>query len=390
VTEHPLAPAVRAALHQVIDPELQRPITDLGMVDDIEIDGSGFVRVKVLLTTAGCPLRTRIAADVEAAVSAVEAVTGVAVEMGIMNDDQRAAVRHVLGAGPVHDVPFNRAGNLTRVIAIASGKGGVGKSSITANLACALADLGQSVGVLDADVYGHSIPDLLGVEDGDGPSQVEGVDLILPLEIKGLKVMSIGMMKPDREQVIAWRGPIVARALEQFLTDVYWGDLDFLLVDLPPGTGDVALTIGQTLPNADVIVVTTPQQAATEVAERAGTMAGLMQQRVIGVVENMSYLEAECPHCGQAQRIDLFGSGGGQAVAAALTARLGYDVPLLAEIPLERDWRAASDAGLPLVTVNGRKTSAAAVIGLAERLATTKRGLAGKRLTVTPTTKLSS
>jgi ATP-binding protein involved in chromosome partitioning len=383
-TENPLAAPVRAALQTVIDPELRRPITDLGMVDDIQIDGSGFVLVKVLLTTAGCPLRTRITADVEAAVDAVEGVTGVAVEMSVMSDEQRAALRQTLGAGPAREVPFARADNLTRVIAIASGKGGVGKSSITVNLACALARLGHSVGLIDADVYGHSVPDLLGVPDGDGPTEIEGMDMVLPLEIQGLKVMSIGMMKPDRDQVVAWRGPIVSRALEQFLTDAYWGDLDFLLIDLPPGTGDVALSMGQALPNSEVIVVTTPQQAATDVAERAGTMAGIMHQKVIGVIENMSYLDVACEHCGQRSRVDLFGRGGGAAVAARLTERLGYDVPLLAEVPLDQEWRAAGDAGTPAVTLDAPLPSAAAIQGLAERLAETKRGLAGFRLNLNP------
>ncbi|MDR1512328.1 MAG: Mrp/NBP35 family ATP-binding protein [Propionibacteriaceae bacterium] len=384
-TEHPLAPKVRAALRQVQDPELRRPITDLGMVDSVQIDGSGFVAVKVLLTTAGCPLRVRITADVEEVVGAVEGVTGVAVELGVMDDEQRGALRSVLSGGsPVHENPFARADSLTRVIAVASGKGGVGKSSVTANLACALAGLGLNVGLLDADVYGHSIPDLLGVPEGEGPTQVEGVDIIIPLEIQGLKVMSIGMMKPDREQVVAWRGPIVSRSVEQFLTDVYWGDLDFLLIDLPPGTGDVALSIGQSLPNSEVVVVTTPQQAATEVAERAGTMASLMHQKIIGVVENMSHLMVECPDCGRSQRVDVFGSGGGARVAESLTRRLGYDVPLLAEIPLDLDWRAAGDAGTPLVTLNSSRPSAAAVSGLAQRLAATKRGLAGRRLDLNP------
>jgi ATP-binding protein involved in chromosome partitioning len=385
LAESPLGPGVRAALHTVLDPELRRPITDLGMVDGVEIGADGRVGVRILLTTGGCPLRVHIVEAVQDAVGAVEGVTDVNVAVGVMDDEQRAALRNVLtGGAPARENPFTRSGNLTRVIAIASGKGGVGKSSITANLAVALARLGHSVGLIDADVYGHSIPDLLGVAEGVGPTQIEGVDMILPVEILGLKVMSIGMMKPDRDQVVAWRGPVVSRSLDQFMTDVYWGDLDYLLIDLPPGTGDVALSIGQTLPNSEVIVVTTPQPAATEVAERAGTMAGLLHQKVIGVVENMSYLEVTCPHCGQAHREDLFGAGGGAAVAARLTERLGYDVPLLAQLPLERDWRAASDAGTPLVSLDSDQASAAAIRGLAERIASTRRGLAGFRLGLTP------
>jgi ATP-binding protein involved in chromosome partitioning len=383
-TEHPLAPKVRAALHEVIDPELRRPITELGMVDDIAVDDNGLVRVRILLTTGGCPLRQHIVADVEDAVGAVAGVTTVAVEVGVMNEEQRAALRDVLGGGPGRDIPFTRPDNLTRVIAIASGKGGVGKSSIAVNLACALAQLGRKVGLLDADVYGHSIPDLMGIDPADGPTQIEGMDMILPVEARGVAVISIGMMKPDREQVVAWRGPVVDRAISQFLTDIYWGDLDYLLIDLPPGTGDVAIGLGQKLPNAEIIVVTTPQLAATEVAERAGTMAGIMRQKVIGVIENMSYLDTLCPHCSKTHRVDLFGSGGGQAVAGHLSQRLGYDVPLLAEVPLEPDYRAASDAGTPLVTIDATRPSAAALAGLAERLVTTRRGLAGLRLGLTP------
>jgi ATP-binding protein involved in chromosome partitioning len=367
-----------------MDPELNRPITDLGMVDAIAIHDDGRVLVRVLLTTGGCPLRNHIVADVEAAVGAVPEVTGVQVDVGVMDDEQRAALRATLSGSGGRDIPFTRPDNLTRVIAIASGKGGVGKSSIAVNLACALAQLGHKVGLLDADVYGHSVPDLMGIDPETGPTQIEGMDMILPVEARGVAVISIGMMKPDRDQVVAWRGPVVDRAINQFLTDVYWGDLDFLLIDLPPGTGDVAIGLGQKLPNAEIVVVTTPQQAAIEVAERAGTMAGIMQQKVIGVIENMSYLDTECPHCGRTHRVDLFGSGGGQTVAAHLTERLGYEVPLLAEVPLERDYRAASDAGLPLVSLDSTLPSAAALAGLAERLAATRRGLAGFRLGLTP------
>ncbi|MDR1078952.1 MAG: Mrp/NBP35 family ATP-binding protein [Propionibacteriaceae bacterium] len=383
--EHRLAGPVRASLHQVEDPELRRPITDLGMVDDIAIDDLDQVKVRLLLTTGGCPLRERLTADVRQAVLAVPGVSTVEVEVGVMSPEQRQALRDLLSdGGGQRDIPFTRPDNLTRVIAVASGKGGVGKSSITANLACALASLGLKVGLLDADVYGHSIPDLMGIEEGQGPTQVEGLDMILPVTVAGVEVISIGLMKPDRDQVVAWRGPVVDRSIAQFLTDVYWGDLDFLLIDLPPGTGDVAIGLGQKLPNAEVLVVTTPQVAATEVAERAGTMAGIMQQRVIGVIENMSYLELACPHCGQAQRIDLFGTGGGQAVAERLTQRLGYDVPLVAQIPLQEVWRTASDQGAPLVGLDPSQPAAAALIGLAELLASQRRGLAGFKLGLAP------
>lgn len=303
MSEHPLLPLVRAALHEVEDPEIRRPITDLGMVDEITINDAGQVYVKVLLTVAGCPMKAELTTRVANAVSTVEGATGVRVELGVMNDEQRAAMRQLLRGGQVERViPFAQPGNLTKVIAVASGKGGVGKSSVTVNLAVALAKLGRSVGILDADIYGHSVPDLLGLGDAR-PTPVE--DMIMPVPaIENLKVISVGMLKPSRDQVVAWRGPILDRALTQLLADVYWGDLDYLLVDLPPGTGDVAMSLGQKIPSSEVIVVTTPQLAASEVAERAGTMAHIMEQRVIGVVENMSWLETVCPKCDETHRME--------------------------------------------------------------------------------------
>ena len=365
---HPLLDPIRAALDTVIDPELGRPIADLGMVGEIDIDAEARVTVHIALTSAVCPLQHRLTEDVTQAVMSVDGVADVAVTMGVMDDQQREGLRTKL-RGPQRAIPFAQAGNTTRVIAVASGKGGVGKSSLTVNLACALVKLGKSVGLLDADIYGHSVPDLLGIGEDEGPTSIEGMDLILPVEAKGCKVMSIGMMKPSRDQVVAWRGPVVDRALQQFLADVYWGDLDFLLIDLPPGTGDIAIGLGQKLPDAEVIVVTTPQTAATEVAERAGTMASMMNQRVLGVVENMSYLDAACPHCGKAHRVDVFGTGGGQQVAATLTTRLGYEVPLLAEIPLEVGFRQSGDQGAPPVLTDPAQPAAAAIQSLAERLA---------------------
>jgi len=383
--ENPLLPLIRAALHEVQDPEIHRPLTDLGMVDDIRVDAHGHATVRILLTTGGCPLRDRLRNDVTAAVGAIGGVTGVTVDMGVMNAEQQGALRTMLRGGvPERDIPFAKATSHTRVLAIASGKGGVGKSSIAVNLALALAVKGHSVGLLDADVYGHSVPDLLGLAEDEGPTALEDVNLLLPVETQGIKVISVGMMKPSRDQVVAWRGPILDRALTQLLADVYWGDLDYLILDMPPGTGDIAISLGQKLPNAEVIVVTTPQQAATEVAERAGTMAGIMQQKVIGVVENMAYLDAMCPHCGKGHRVDVFGTGGGQRVAATLTERLGYDVPLLAEIPLEPDFRASCDAGTPLVMIDPTRPSAAAVVGLADRIAASRRSLIGQQLGVVP------
>ncbi len=383
--ENSLLPQIRAALHGVQDPEIHRPITDLGMVDTVSVDDHGHAVVRILLTTGGCPLRDRLRNDVTVAVSAVQGVSRVTVDMGVMNAEQQSALRAMLRGGvPERDIPFAKPTNHTRVLAIASGKGGVGKSSVAVNLALALAAKGRSVGLLDADVYGHSVPDLLGLAEDEGPTALEDVNLLLPVETQGIKVISVGMMKPSRDQVIAWRGPILDRALTQLLADVYWGDLDFLILDMPPGTGDIAISLGQRLPGAEVIVVTTPQQAATEVAERAGTMAGIMKQRVIGVVENMAYLETTCPHCGKSHRVDVFGTGGGQKVSAALTDRLGYDVPLLAEIPLELDFRAAGDAGTPLVGLDATRPSAAALVGLAERLIATRKTLVGQQLGVIP------
>ncbi len=383
--EHHLLPKIRAALHTVDDPEIHRPITDLGMVDTISVDDDSRVTVRILLTTGGCPLRDRLRNDVTAAVMGVDGVSAVRVDMGVMDEEQRSALRTMLRGGvPERDITFARATSRTRVIAVASGKGGVGKSSVTVNLALALAAQGLSVGLLDADVYGHSIPDMLGLDEDEGPTALEDVNMLLPVEVYGIKVISVGMMKPSRDQVVAWRGPILDRALTQLLADVYWGDLDYLLLDLPPGTGDIQISLGQKLPNAEVIVVTTPQQAAAEVSERAGTMAGIMKQKVIGVVENMAYLDVTCPHCDQPHRVDLFGSGGGQKVAAGLTGRLGYDVPLLAEIPLEPDFRAAGDAGTPLVMVDATRPSAAAIAGLAQRLSTTKKSLVGMQLGLSP------
>ena len=377
-----LASAVRTALAGVIDPEIHRPITELGMVDSVIAHPDGRVDVRVLLTIAGCPLQSTIEADVNAAVLGVEGVTALNLELGTMSDEQRAALKKQLRGGrDEREIPFAKAGNLTQVILIASGKGGVGKSSVTVNLAMALAGRGKRVGVLDADIYGHSIPQMLGLVDAN-PTSVDG--MILPVPAMGLTVISIGMLKERRDQVIAWRGPILDRALQQFLADVYWGDLDFLLVDLPPGTGDVALSLGQKLPNAEVIVVTTPQQASAEVAERAGTMASMFDQRVIGVVENMAYLNVSCPHCAQTHRVDVFGSGGGQAVASTLTERLGYEVTLLAEVPMDPAMATSGDVGVPLVATDAARPAAAVLDGLADRLASRKRSLAGLKLGVTP------
>ncbi|HEX8488668.1 MAG TPA: Mrp/NBP35 family ATP-binding protein [Propionibacteriaceae bacterium] len=380
--DHPFVPALSRALEQVNDPEIKRPITELGMVNAIDVGDGGRVRVEVLLTVSGCPLKDTLRRDVTAAALTVPGVTEVQVDLGVMSDEQRGQLRELLKGGQAErEIPFARADSLTQVIAVASGKGGVGKSSVTVNLAMALAAQGRTVGLLDADVYGHSVPAMLGVADAR-PTAVE--DMIMPVPTNGLKVISIGMLKPRRDQVVAWRGPILDRALTQMLADVYWGDLDFLLLDLPPGTGDVAISLGQKLPNAEVIVVTTPQEAAAEVAERAGTMASMMNQRVIGVVENMSYLAVTCSHCGTEHRYDVFGSGGGESTAQKLSARLGYAVPLLGQIPLDPELRVGGDDGVPIVVAAPDRPAAVALTALAERLAKKGRGLLGKQLGLAP------
>ncbi|GHJ59627.1 iron-sulfur cluster carrier protein [Nocardioides sp. OK12] len=378
---------VQAALATVNDPEIKRPITDLGMVDTVEISETGVVTLTVLLTVAGCPLKDTITRDVTAAVGKVPGVTDVALTLGVMSDEQRAGLKETLSGGKAQrEIPFAQPGSLTKVFAIASGKGGVGKSSVTVNLALAMAKSGLKVGIVDADIYGHSVPAMLGVADAR-PTQVE--DLIMPVPTSsGVSVISIGMLKPRRDQVVAWRGPMLDRALVQMLADVYWGDLDVLLLDLPPGTGDVAISLGQHLPGAEVVVVTTPQEAAAEVAERAGTMASMMHQRVVGVVENMSFLP--CPHCaaeGTEHRLEIFGSGGGARVASTLSGRFGYDVPVLGEIPLDTSLREGGDVGKPIVDADPTAPAAQVLSSVAERLAGRGRGLAGMQLGLTPTSK---
>jgi ATP-binding protein involved in chromosome partitioning len=368
--------AVHAALATVKDPEIGRPITDLDMVEAVTIGDDATVTVRVLLTVAGCPLRDKITRDVTAAVAAVAGVAGVVVDLGVMTDEQRSAMTQRLRGGQTErEIPFAKPGSLTRVYAVASGKGGVGKSSVTVNVAAALAAQGRSVGVVDADIYGHSVPRMLGVEGR--PTQVE--DMIMPPESHGVKVISIGMFTPGNTPVV-WRGPMLHRALQQFLGDVWWGDLDVLLLDLPPGTGDIAISVAQLVPNAEILVVTTPQQAAAEVAERAGTIALQTHQRLAGVIENMAYLP--CPHCGEP--IDVFGTGGGAAVSEALTRAVGASVPLLGQIPLDPRLRESGDSGQPLVLTDPDSPAAAALTQIATRLGTRERGLLGQSLGLSP------
>jgi len=382
----PTKEQVLAALNGVLDPEIRRPITDLGMVESVEVRPDGTVLVTVLLTVAGCPMRDTLTKEVTRALSPLPGVTDVRVTLGVMSDEQRRDLQNRLrGAAPAKQNPFTRPDSLTRIYAIASGKGGVGKSSVTVNLAVAMARHGLKVGLLDADVYGHSVPAMLGIAD-QRPTQVE--NMIMPVPAYDVKVMSIGMLKPGRQHVVAWRGPMLHRALTQMLTDVFWGDLDVLLLDLPPGTGDMAISVGQQLSNAEVVVVTTPQEAAAEVAERAGTIASMLRQKVVGVVENMSWLP--CPHCGPSHRIDVFGSGGGSRVAATLTQRFGYDVPLLGEVPLDPRLRSGGDSGVPVVLDQPDSAAAETLTLLAKQLAERRPSLVGRSLAITPTRRSAS
>ena len=371
----PTVDAVRAALATVLDPEIRRSIVELDMVDDIAVADDGHVAVTVLLTIAGCPLKDTITRDTEAAVAQVDGVTGVTVTLGTMTPEQRQAMREKLqGPGANREIPFNKPNSLTRIYAVASGKGGVGKSSITANLAVALAAEGLRVGVIDADIYGFSIPGMLGLSGK--PTKVD--EMILPQVAHGVKVISIGMfVQPG--QAVVWRGPMLHRALQQFLTDVFWGDLDVLLLDLPPGTGDIAISVAQLLPRSELLVVTTPQQAAAQVAERAGSVSTQTQQQVTGVIENMSWMEMP-----DGTRMDVFGSGGGESVAKNLTQITGGQVPLLGQIPLDPPVRTGGDAGTPAVLAAPDSPASTALRAVAQQLATRSRGLAGRSLGLSP------
>jgi ATP-binding protein involved in chromosome partitioning len=372
----PTYDAVHAALATVNDPEIHRPITDLGMVAGIDIGADGRVAVDVLLTTQGCPLRDRITRDVTAAVQSVSGVTAVDVRLGVMSDEQRQALRGQLqGDRAGREIPFAQPGSLTRIFAIASGKGGVGKSSTTANLAVAMAAQGLSVGVVDADVYGYSLPRMLGIDER--PTLVEG--MIMPPQGHGVKLVSAGMFVPAN-RAIALRGPMLHKWLEQILGDAFFGDLDVLLLDLPPGTGDMAISTAALLPSAEVVVVTTPQLAAREVAERAGAVALQTRLRVAGVIENMAGLP--CPHCGE--MVDVFGSGGGQTVADSLTQLVGAPVPLLGSVPIDPRLREGGDAGVPIVLANPDSPAAVALRDIATGLTSRTRSLVGRPLTLTP------
>ena len=375
----PTLDAIGAALATVEDPEIHKPITELGMVESVDVSESGHVAVTILLTIAGCPLKAKLTEDTTKAVMAVDGVTGVQVNLGVMNDEQRKNLREQLkGSSPEREIPFAKPGSMTRVYAVASGKGGVGKSSVTTNLAAALAEQGLKVGVVDADIYGFSVPRMLGV--AHRPTQVD--DMILPPEAHDVKVISIGMFVPGNQPVV-WRGPMLHRALQQFLADVFWGDLDVLLLDLPPGTGDIAISVAQLIPTAEILVVTTPQQAAAEVAERAGAIALQTKQRVAGVIENMSWLELP-----DGTRQEIFGAGGGATVAESLTQSIGAPVELLGQIPLDTTLREGADHGIPVVVGHPDAPAAVALRGIAKGLGTRARGLAGRSLGLTPCARL--
>jgi ATP-binding protein involved in chromosome partitioning len=365
----PTQEQVLEVLATVDDPEINKPITELGMVDEISIQGST-VGVKVKLTVPGCPLKDTITREVTAAVKRLDGVDDVQIAFSSMTTEERqelsSSLRQDKGtANPGMEIAFAHADSKTKVIAVASGKGGVGKSSVTVNLAASLAQQGYSVGVLDADIWGYSIPRMLGVSGK--PVAFEG--MVMPLQAHGCKVISIGFFTdPDRS--VIWRGPMLHRALQQFLADVYWGELDFLLCDLPPGTGDIAISLAQMLPNADMVVVTTPQMASQKVALRAGKATEQTGMKVVGVIENMATFT--CPDCGSSH--DVFGSGGGQELAEAL------DTDLLGRIPIDVRLREGSDAGVPLVVSDPDVPASQAIRKVATQLAKQKDSVIGRKL----------
>ena len=361
---------VRAALSRVIDPEIGRPITELGMVKSIAVDGSS-VQVEIYLTIAGCPMKSTLTENSRAAVAELDGVTEVTVTTDVMSDEQRRELRTSLRGNATEVVnPFAQPGCTTRIYAVASGKGGVGKSSMTVNLAAALAARGLSVGVLDADIYGHSIPHMLGSDER--PHQVD--DMIMPPMAHGVKMISIGHFVEGNSPVV-WRGPMLHRAITQFLTDVFWGDLDVLLLDLPPGTGDVAISVAQLVPNAELLIVTTPQAAAAEVAERAGSISQQTRQRIAGVIENMGAMVMP-----DGSTVDVFGAGGGQTVADRLSILTGTEIDLLGEVPLDPALRAGGDVGVPVVIAHPESPTSVAIGEIADKIVVRRESLAGKSL----------
>ena len=363
---------IHAALATVQDPELHRALPELGMVKSVEVKGTT-AQLEILLTISGCPMKDRLKKDIDTAVLAVDGISEVQIAFGVMDEEQRANIKKLLRNGREAFISFAQADSLTRVIGVASGKGGVGKSSLTTNLAVAAAQKGLRVGILDADVYGHSIPRLMGLI-GQRPTAID--QMFIPLESYGVKTVSMEMFKPEREDAIAYRGPLLHRVLEQLLSDAYWGDLDILFIDLPPGTGDLAISLGQLIPTSEILVITTPQVAAAEVAERAGRIAHQIHQRVIGVIENMSAIS--CPKCGE--EMALFGEGGGEETSKRLTTLVGADVPLMGKVPFNVDLREGGDQGAPVVVSAPESASAQAISAIVDKLVIRQGSLLGVRL----------
>ncbi len=372
-----VAELVERALSGVLDPEIRKPVTELDMIGGVTVDPDGHATVRVKLTIVGCPAADKIERDVRAATASVPGVNGVTVDVSVMTPAERAALTEKLRGGRAARAQQFGPDSLTRVYAVTSGKGGVGKSTVTANLAVALAERGLRVGLVDADVHGFSIPGLLGLTDAEGvavrPTRVD--DMILPPVAYGVKVISIGMFVDSSSAAVAWRGPMLHRTIQQFLGDVFFGDLDVLLLDLPPGTGDVAISVGQLLPQAEVLVITTPQPAAADVAERSGVVARQTGQRIVGVIENMAGLVQP-----DGSVLELFGSGGGAEVARRLSEGQDVPVPLLASVPLSVPLRTGGDTGAPIVVTDPQDPAAAAIRAVAAGLAVRPRDLPRRKL----------
>jgi ATP-binding protein involved in chromosome partitioning len=372
--EDPRIAQIHEALTAVIDPEIHRPITELGMVGSVRIDEEDTAHVQVLVTIEACPMRSSIERHTAEATATVPGLARVEVDSIAMSEQQRRDLTLKLRQGR-RQIPFNRPGSLTRIFAVSSGKGGVGKSTVTANLAAAMAAEGWKVGVIDADIHGFSMPGMFGITAQ--PTKVS--DLLMPPQAHGVSVMSIGMFVPEGQAVV-WRGPKMHRAIEQFASDVFWGDLDVLLLDLPPGTGDVAISIAQLLPSARMLVVTTPQVSAAAVAERVGTLAQATEQDIAGVIENMAGLTLP-----DGSVMDVFGTGGGDRVAATLAQSVDHPVPVLGRVGLEPALREGADAGVPLVVSDPENPAARALREVARGLMHTPRGLTGMKLPLSVT-----
>ncbi|TSA20192.1 MAG: MRP family ATP-binding protein [Actinomycetales bacterium] len=365
---------INQALQGVSDPELHRPLPELGMVKSVEFI-NGVAAITILLTISGCPMRDRLQKDISDSLEPIAEVKSLDLTFGVMNQEQRDNVKKLLNGGKERFIPFAQPGSLTRVIGIASGKGGVGKSSVTVNIAVAAAQKGLKVGILDADIYGHSIPRLMGIV-GKRPTAID--QTFIPVEAFGVKVVSMEMFKPERSDAVAFRGPMLHKVLEQLLSDAYWGDLDLLLLDLPPGTGDIAISLGQLLPASEIVVVTTPQIAAAEVSERAGRIAHQLKQHIIGVIENMS--DTSCHKCGEP--IAIFGTGGGLETAKHLSTLVGTDVALIGQIPFTAALREGGDIGQPIVISDPTCPASESFAAIVEKITLRPKSLVGVRLSV--------